>query len=50
MLKAAAITDPLTQIECLKGFIFALILFPIGYRTFKWGLNRAKKDGTLGWF
>lgn len=50
MLKAAAITDPLIQIEFLKGFIFALILFPIGYRIFKWGLNRAKKDGTLGWF
>jgi len=50
MLKAAPITDPAIQVEFLKGFIFALVLFPIGYRTFRWGLNRAKRDGTLGWF
>ncbi|MEM3019591.1 MAG: ABC transporter permease [Candidatus Bathyarchaeia archaeon] len=50
MLKAASIADLPILLEFLKGSAFALILFPIGYRTFRWGLKRAKKDGTLGWF
>ncbi|MEM1990843.1 MAG: hypothetical protein QW782_09485, partial [Candidatus Bathyarchaeia archaeon] len=50
MLKAASIMDPAITLEFLKGSIFAVFLFPIGYRVFKWGLNRAKRDGTLGWF
>ncbi|MEM2167504.1 MAG: hypothetical protein QXR74_03970 [Candidatus Bathyarchaeia archaeon] len=50
MLKAASIMDPAIALESLKGSIFAVFLFPIGYRVFKWGLNRAKRDGTLGWF
>lgn len=50
MLKAASLMDAAVQLEFLKGSIFAVILFPVGYRVFRWGLNRAKRDGTLGWF
>ncbi|MEM2342075.1 MAG: ABC transporter permease [Candidatus Bathyarchaeia archaeon] len=50
MLKAASITDFTILLEFLKGSAFAIILFPLGYKAFRWGLNRARKDGTLGWF
>ncbi|MBS7639843.1 hypothetical protein KEJ42_05115 [Candidatus Bathyarchaeota archaeon] len=50
ILKAAPITDPIILLEFLKGSAFAVILFPMGYRVFRWGLDRARRDGTLGWF
>lgn len=50
MLKAASISNAAILMDFLKGLIFAFILFPTGYKIFKWGLKRAKKDGTLGWF
>lgn len=50
ILKAASLTDPGTQVEFLKGFSFAVVLFPLGYKAFHWGLKKAKRDGTLGWF
>lgn len=50
MLKAASVTDPLILLEFLKGSIFAVVLFPAGYKAFRWGLDRARRDGTLGWF
>ena len=50
MLKAAPITDPSVQKDFLIGTVFAIILFISGHRIFRWGLNRAKRDGTLGWF
>ncbi|MEM2849826.1 MAG: ABC transporter permease [Candidatus Bathyarchaeia archaeon] len=50
MLKAASILDPTIQLEFLKGAVFGVLLLPIGYKTFKWSLDRVRKDGTLGWF
>ena len=50
MLKAASITDPSIQKDFAIGTIFAIILFLLGYKIFQWDLNRAKRDGTLGWF
>jgi len=38
------------QFDLLKGLVFAVILFPMGYYVFRWGLKRSKRDGTLGWF
>ncbi len=29
---------------------YALALVPIAFMVYRWGLNRAKKDGTLGWY
>jgi len=41
---------PQMQLDLLKGLAFAVILFPLGYYVFRWGLKRSKKDGTLGFF
>jgi hypothetical protein len=50
MLMGLSLTEPQMQYDLLKGLAFAVILFPIGYYIFRWGLRRAKRDGTLGWF
>jgi len=50
MLMGLPLTDPQMQLDLLKGLAFAVILFPLGYYIFNWGLKRAKRDGTLGWF
>lgn len=48
ILTNPSITDPGIAIQFLKGLIFAVVLLPVGYKTFKWGVNRAKREGTLG--
>jgi len=50
MLTNPSLLDPAIQIQFLQGSIFAVILFPIGYKVFQWGLTRAKREGTLGWY
>lgn len=48
MLTNPSIYDPKIQIEFLKGALFAIVLLPIGYKIFKWGVARSKREGTLG--
>ena len=48
MLTNPSLTNPVIYIQFLKGLVFAIVLFPIGYKTFQWGLMRAKREGTLG--
>jgi len=36
------------QFENKQGLGFWVVLFPLGYRMFKWGLNRARRDWDLG--
>lgn len=50
MLTNASLFDTDVQVAFLKGIIFAVILLPLGYRVFWWGVNRSKKEGTLGWY
>jgi len=50
MLKNLPLTDPQMQHALLVDGVFAVFLFTVGYNVLKWGLNRSKKDGTLGWF
>ena len=50
MLTNPSLLDPAVQIQFLAGAIFAIILFPTGYKVFQWGLTRAKREGTLGWY
>lgn len=50
MLTKPSLLDPKILIEFLKGSIFAAVLFPIGYKTFRWGVARSKREGTLGWY
>jgi ABC-2 type transport system permease protein len=50
MLSNPSLLDPIFWIDILIGAAFAAVLFPSGYKIFTWGLNRSKKEGTLGWY
>ena len=50
MLTNPSLLNPAILVEFLKGFIFAIILLPVGYKIFQWGLTRSKREGTLGWY
>jgi len=50
MLTNASLLDPKILIQFLEGSIFAVVLFPIGYKIFQWGVARSKREGTLGWY
>jgi ABC-type multidrug transport system permease subunit len=50
MLTNPSLLDPAVQVQFLEGAIFAIILFPIGFKIFKWGVKRSKREGTLGWY
>jgi ABC-2 type transport system permease protein len=50
MLTNPSLLDPSVLIEFMKGSIFAIVLFPIGYKVFQWGVTRSKREGTLGWY
>lgn len=50
MLTNASLSDSAVQFDFLKGLLFAVILLPVGYYTLRWGVNRSKKEGTLGWY
>ncbi len=50
MLTNPSLLDPTVLIEFAKGSIFAIILLPIGYKIFQWGVARSKREGTLGWY
>jgi len=48
MLTNPNLFDPVILIQYLKGLVFAVVLFPVGYKIFQWGVLRAKREGTLG--
>jgi len=50
MLTNPSLLDPSILIQFLEGSVFAVILLPVGYKVFQWGLNRSKREGTLGWY
>jgi ABC-type multidrug transport system permease subunit len=50
MLTNPSLLNPEILIQFLEGALFAIVLFPIGYKIFKWGLTRSKQEGTLGWY
>ena len=49
-LEAGSLLDIQILIPFLVTLAYALILVPISFGVYRWGLNRAKKDGTLGWY
>ena len=54
IIRLSTLTDgSLTQVPIAISFggasLFALILMPIGIHTFRWGLKRAKQEGSIGW-
>jgi len=50
MLSNPSLLDPAVLIHFLEGAIFAAVFLPIGYKVFTWGVNRSKKEGSLGWY
>ena len=49
-LTNASLLDPGVALSFLAAGLFALLLLPLGIYVFRWGLKRAKRDGTLGWY
>jgi ABC-type multidrug transport system permease subunit len=49
-LDNASLLDPNVAIAFLIAAAFGAILLPVCFYTFRWGINRAKRDGTLGHF
>jgi len=49
-LAGGSITDPTVGYAFLGAVAYCALLVPISYFIMKWGIGRAKKDGTLGWY
>jgi ABC-type multidrug transport system permease subunit len=49
-LEAGSLLDPQIAEAFLITLGYAIVLVPISVYVYRWGLNRAKKDGTLGWY
>ena len=49
-LEAGSLLNPGIAEAFLVTLAYALALVPISYYVYRWGLSRAKKDGTLGWY
>ncbi len=49
-LSRGSLLDPQVALSFLGASVFAIVMFPIGLYVFKWGIRRAKRDGTLGWY
>jgi ABC-type multidrug transport system permease subunit len=49
-LEAGSLSDPQIAIPFLITTAYAIVLVPISVTIYRWGLNRAKRDGTLGWY
>ncbi|MGD0477838.1 MAG: ABC transporter permease [Nitrososphaerales archaeon] len=49
-LENASILDPSVATAFVVAAIFGAVLLPISFLVFRWGLNRAKRDGSLGHF
>ncbi len=50
MLTNPSLGDPQILVEYLKGLAFAVVLLPLGYHILQWGIDRSKREGTLGWY
>ena len=49
-LAGGSIFDPQVAEALLVSLAYAAVLVPVGLYFFRWGLIRAKKQGTLGWW
>jgi len=49
-LTGASLFDPGVAEALLITLAYAVVLLPIGLYSFVWGLRKAKKQGTLGWW
>ena len=49
-LTDGSLLDPGVALSFLGAAVYAVLMLPLAVRVFRWGLNRAKRDGTLGWY
>jgi hypothetical protein len=49
-LAGASLADPTIALTFLGAVAYCALLVPLSYAIMKWGISRAKKDGTLGWY
>jgi len=49
-LEGASIFTPAIAEAFVGAALFGIVLFPISFWAFRWGIGRAKRDGTLGHF
>jgi ABC-2 type transport system permease protein len=49
-LEGAPISDPSVATAFVVAACVGVVLIPIGLYVFRWGIRRAKRDGTLGHF
>lgn len=49
-LEGGSLLDPSIALPFLITLGYAIALVPIAVYVYRWGISRAKKDGTLGWF
>jgi ABC-type multidrug transport system permease subunit len=49
-LESGSLLDPQILFPFLITLAYAAIFLPIAVIVYRWGLNRAKRDGTLGWY
>jgi ABC-type multidrug transport system permease subunit len=49
-LTDASIFEPSVAAAFLISLVYAMVFVPVGIYVFRWGLHRAKKEGTLGWW
>jgi ABC-type multidrug transport system permease subunit len=49
-LAGASVTTPSVALTFLEASAYCAILILLAAWIMRWGINRAKKDGTLGWY
>ena len=49
-LEAGSLLTPDVAFSFLVTLAYALVLIPLALSVYRWGLRRAKSDGTLGWY
>jgi ABC-2 type transport system permease protein len=49
-LEGASVLDPGVASAFIVSALLGIILLPISLQVFRWGITRAKRDGTLGHF
>jgi DMSO/TMAO reductase YedYZ heme-binding membrane subunit len=50
ILSGSSLADPSVAQAFIGATVVALILIPLGVYSFQWGLRKAKREGTIGWF
>jgi len=49
-LESGSLLNPAVAEAFIISLAYAVALVPISVLVYRWGLRRAKKDGTLGWY